>query len=38
MSCWHLRPSSGREHTELTQSSDDDYLMNETRRKPTIGT
>ena len=35
--CRHLRPSSGREHTIvlLIQSGDDDYLMNETRRKPT---
>ena len=35
--CRHLRPSSGREHTivQLIQSGDDDYLMNETRRKPT---
>ena len=35
--CRHLRPSSGREHmiVYLIQSSDDDYLMNETRRKPT---
>ena len=32
--CRHLRPSSGREHI---QSGDDDYLMNETRRKPTTG-
>ena len=33
----HLRPSSGREHTivQLIQSGDDDYLMNETRRKLT---
>ena len=39
MPCRHLRPSSGREHTivQLIQSSDDDYLMNETRRKPTTG-
>ena len=39
MPCRHLRPSSGREHTiaELIQSGDDDYLMNETRRKPTTG-
>ena len=37
--CRHLRPSSGREHTivQLIQSGDDDYLMNETRRKPTTG-
>ena len=35
--CRHLKPSSGREHTivELIQSGDDDYLMNEIRRKPT---
>ena len=35
----HLRPSSGREHTIVKpiQSGDDDYLMNETRRKPTTG-
>ena len=35
--CRHLRPSSGQEHTviELIQSGDDDYLMNESRRKPT---
>ena len=31
-----MRPSSGREHT-LIQSGDDDYWMNETRRKPTTG-
>ena len=37
--CRHLRPSSGQEHTivQLIQSGDDDYLMNETRRKPTTG-
>ena len=37
--CQHLRPSSGREHTivYLIQSGDDDYLINETRRKPTTG-
>ena len=37
--CRHLKPSSGREHTivYLIQSGDDDYLMNETRRKPTAG-
>ena len=36
----HLRPSSGREHTivELIQSGDDDdYSINETRRKSTTG-
>ena len=36
----HLRPSSGREYIQsytLIQSGDDDYLMNETRRKPTTG-
>ena len=34
------RPSLGREHTviALIQSGDDDYLMNETRRKPTTAT
>ena len=39
MPCRHLRPSSRREHTivELIQSGDDDYLMNESRRKPTTG-
>ena len=37
--CRHLRPSSGREHTlVLIQSGDDDYLINETMRKPTTGT
>ena len=40
--CRHLRPSFGREHTVyshkvLIQSSDNDYLMNETRGKPTTG-
>ena len=35
----HLRPSLGREHTivYLIQSGDDDYSMEETRRKPTTG-
>ena len=36
----HLRPSSGREHMDTVitlQSGDDDYLMNETRRKLTKG-
>ena len=35
--CRHLRPSSGQEHTvvKVFHSGDDDYLMNETRRKPT---
>ena len=36
--CRHLRPSSGREHTIVTYSVLLlDYLMNETRRKPTTG-
>ena len=38
----HLRPSSGWEHTVIyltgIQSGDNDYLMDETRRKPTTGT
>ena len=37
--CRHISPSLGREHTfffSLLQSGDD-YLMNETRRKPTTG-
>ena len=34
MSCQHRRPSSDREHSRI-QSGDDDYLMNEIRRKPT---
>ena len=40
MPCRHLRPSSGgRTYNCITiQSADDDYLMNETRRKPTTGT
>ena len=42
MPCWHLRPSSGREHVYshnyTFQSGDEDYLMNETRRKHTTGT
>ena len=38
--CRHLRPSSGQEHTVvwLIHSGDDDYLMNETRKKPTTRT
>ena len=37
MPCRQLRPSAGREHTaiKLTRSGDDNYLMNETRRKRT---
>ena len=37
MPCRHIRSSSGREHTivNLIQSGDDDYLMNEIRRKLT---
>ena len=36
----HLRPFSVRDHTvvQYIQSGDDDYLMNETRRKVTTGT
>ena len=38
--CRRLRPSSGGEHTviQLIHSGDDDYLMNETRWKPTTET
>ena len=31
----HLRPSSEQEHTFISYSTDKDYLINETRRKPT---
>ena len=38
MPCRHLSPYSGREHTvKLIQAGDNDYLMKETRRKPTTG-
>ena len=37
--CRHHRPSSGPEHShKLIQSGDDDYLMNDTWRKPITGT
>ena len=40
MPCRYLRPSSVLEHTVVlfVQSGNDDYLMNETRRKPATWT
>ena len=42
MPCRHLRPSKGENivinYNFYFQSSDDDYLINVTRRKPTTGT
>ena len=38
MPCYYLRPSSGRELSDnLFSPENDDYLINEARRKPTNG-